>query len=218
MKSKLIQGKAEPIALFRRDGSARTAGAITKAKGGYAIADTSTTAKKGDIYRAETATTALMVGKEYKVIDASTNSFTIASKDLPTVGDTFYILGKTSPRLDSTGAGLASIDTITTVTTVAAVTKITADVSATSTITNPTPLATTFTVQAANANRKGLRVTNDTNGTLRLAFAATATTTAYTVPIYAGGYYNMEKPIYTGLISGICDSAPTGTVASTEST
>ena len=104
MKSKIISGKLEPIVVYRRDGAARTAGAITKAKGGYVIADTSTTAKKGDIYRPETATTSLMVGKEYKIIDASTNSFTIASKNLPTLGDTFYILGPTTQRVGSDGA------------------------------------------------------------------------------------------------------------------
>ncbi len=108
MKSTVIKGRNEPVALFRRDGSARTAGAVSKARGGYAIADTSTTAKKGDVYRAETATTALMVGKEYKIIDASTNSFTIASKDLPTLGDTFYILGKATPRVGSDGAAALS--------------------------------------------------------------------------------------------------------------
>ena len=103
MNSRVNQGLKEFRWLFRRDASVRTAGAITKVGGGYAIADTSTTAKVGDVYRAETATTSLMVDKEYKVIAASTNSFTIASKDAPTVGDTFYILGFVTPRVDNKG-------------------------------------------------------------------------------------------------------------------
>ncbi len=111
MDSNINGGKIEPIYLFRRDVSARTAGAVTPSKGGYAIADTTTTAKVGDVYKAETATTSLMVAKQYRVIEASTNSFTIASKDLPTSGDTFFILGPITQRLDATGAILATLDT-----------------------------------------------------------------------------------------------------------
>ena len=106
MESNINGGKPKAEALFRRDVAARTAGAVIKAKGGYEIADTSTTAKVGDVYRAETATTGEMVYKEYKVIAASTNSFTIASKELPTLGDTFFILGPTTLRTGADG-GLA---------------------------------------------------------------------------------------------------------------
>ena len=109
MNSNINGGKTLPTALFRRDVAARTAGAITKSAGGYAIADTSTTAKVGDVYRAETATTSVMVDKEYLVIEASTNSFTIASKDLPVLGDTFFILGPVSLRVDDTGAIATSV-------------------------------------------------------------------------------------------------------------
>lgn len=111
MKARVNGGKIKPMAMYRRDGSARTAGAISASKGGYAIADTSTTAKVGDVYRAETATTSVMVGKEYDIIEASANSFTIASKDLPVLGDTFYVLSRVTPRYDSTGASQATIDT-----------------------------------------------------------------------------------------------------------
>jgi len=94
--------------------------------------------------------------------------------------------------------------------------QINADSSTTSTITNPTPLATSFVIVGSNAARKGLRVVNDTNVKMCLAFAGTATVTAYTAPIYPGGYYNMEKPIHTGAVTAICVSTPTGTVAVTE--
>ena len=104
MNSKVSIGKSKSQAFFRRDGSARTAGAISVSAGGYAIADTSTTAKVGDIYRAETATTSVMVYKEYSIIAASTNSFTIASKDLPVLGDTFYVLGPVTHRVGNDGA------------------------------------------------------------------------------------------------------------------
>lgn len=111
MENNIIGGKKDSAASFRRDGSPRTAGAITPNKGGYKIADTSTTAMVGDLYRAETAVTSTMVKREYQVIEANTNDFTIASKDLPVLGDTFYILAGVTPRYDSTGAQQATIDT-----------------------------------------------------------------------------------------------------------
>ena len=110
MDSYINGGKPATAAAYRRDVSARTAGAVAATSGGYSIVDTSTTAKVGDIYRPETATTAVMVGKEYKVIEASTNSFTIASKDLPVLGDTFYILAPATQRVGSDGA--ISISTV----------------------------------------------------------------------------------------------------------
>lgn len=109
MNSKVNGGKPLPDYVFRRDASARTAGAISASAGGYAIADTSTTAKVGDLYRAETAVTGVMIYKEYPIIAASTNSFTIASKDLPTLGDTFFILGQTTQRVGSDGAVAVSV-------------------------------------------------------------------------------------------------------------
>lgn len=111
MENNIIGGKKDSAASFRRDASPRTAGAITPNKGGYKIADTSTTAMVGDLYRAETAVTATMAKREYQIIEANTNDFTIASKDLPALGDTFYILGGITPRYDSTGAQQATIDT-----------------------------------------------------------------------------------------------------------
>lgn len=109
MNSRVNGGRELPESVYRRDVAARTAGAITKSAGGYAIADTSTTAKVGDLYRAETATTSVMAGKEYLVIEASTNSFTIASKDLPVLGDTFFILAPTTLRIASDGSLSATI-------------------------------------------------------------------------------------------------------------
>jgi hypothetical protein len=111
MESFINGGKPEYLTVFRRDGSARTAGAITKSSGGFTIADTATTAKIGDVYKAETASTALMIYKEYRVIDVTVNSFTIASKDAPTTGDTFFILGPITPRTDSSGSPLITLDT-----------------------------------------------------------------------------------------------------------
>lgn len=249
MKSKVIKGRSAPIALFRRDGSARTAGAVSKARGGYTIADTSTTAKKGDIYRPETATTAVMVGKEYVVIDASTNSFTIASKDLPTLGDTFYILAKTTQRVGSDGAISATIsggateakqDTMITalqlldnavsgnefqvdvVAPLPAGTNNIGDVDiagpGTGSVTAVAYSASNQTALASNANRKGAKLFNDTDGDAYVKLAATATTASFSVKIAAGGYYNLEVPVYTGIIDVIFSGGTAGNLLVTELT
>jgi hypothetical protein len=110
MESKVNGGKSKELASYRVDVSARTAGTVTPNKGGYKIADTSTTARVGDVYRAESGTAAL-VGVECPIIEANTNDFTIASKTAPTAADTFYILRPVTPRYDSTGASQATIDT-----------------------------------------------------------------------------------------------------------
>ena len=88
--------------------------------------------------------------------------------------------------------------------------------AATSVITSATAATASTTVLAANANRKGAYFYNDSTAVLYLAFAATASTTAYTVQLLTGGYYEMpEKPLYTGLITGIW-AAVNGAVRVTE--
>lgn len=104
MKSQVNGGKDKPIGLYRRDVAALTAGAVSENLGGYKIVKASNGAKVGDVYRAETATTTVMVGKEYPVIESNSGDFTIASKDLPTAGDTYFILAPVTQRLGSDGA------------------------------------------------------------------------------------------------------------------
>ncbi len=94
--------------------------------------------------------------------------------------------------------------------------KLKAESAATAAITNPTASASSFAIVASNPARIGLRVSNDTNQPMRVAFAATATTALYTLSIFPGSYWNMEKPIYTGAVSAICDGTPSGTVTATE--
>ena len=84
----------------------------------------------------------------------------------------------------------------------------------TATLSNVAASLVSTTILAANTNRKGATVYNDTAGTLRLAFAATASATSFTVAIAAAGYY--ELPVrYTGVISGIFATA-TGAARVTE--
>ena len=84
----------------------------------------------------------------------------------------------------------------------------------TATLSNVAASLVSTTILAANTGRKGATVYNDTAGTLRLAFAATASATSFTVAIAAAGYY--ELPVrYTGVISGIFATA-TGAARVTE--
>lgn len=80
------------------------------------------------------------------------------------------------------------------------------DVSATGTLTSVSLTTSTQVLLASNATRKGFMIYNDSLNMLFVAFAATASTTAFSTKIQAGGAY--EPGIdYTGVISGIASSA-----------
>lgn len=89
-------------------------------------------------------------------------------------------------------------------------------VSGTDTITSVTAATASTTVLAANTSRKGAVFFNDSTAILYLAFAATASTTSYTVQIPPGGYYELPRPIRQAIITGIW-SAANGSVKVTES-
>lgn len=83
---------------------------------------------------------------------------------------------------------------------------VTESTSGTSTPTTVASSATNATILAANSNRKGATIWNDSTATLFIEFGTTATTSAFTAKLYAGGYY--EVPFhYTGVISGIWSAA-----------
>lgn len=89
--------------------------------------------------------------------------------------------------------------------------------STTSTLTNVAGSATTVSILASNANRKGAMIFNDSTATLYLKFGTTASTTSYTVQIASNGYY--EFPANPGLYTGACDgiwSAANGSARITE--
>lgn len=81
--------------------------------------------------------------------------------------------------------------------------------AATSTITNPSVSASSFTVLAANSSRKMASIMNDSGATVYLALASTASATAYTVMLVSGGYYELPgtSVVYAGIIAGIGVSA-----------
>lgn len=211
MRSKVNGGKKLPIYLFRRDASPRTAGAISKSAGGYAIADTSTTAKVGDIYRAESSSNAVMVYKEYSVIEASTNSFTIASKELPVIGDTFYILGKTTLRAANDGSPSVSVTSGT-------ITSISSDFASSASVTTVAYNAASTSALGSNSSRKGALFYNNTDGYAYVLYGSgTADTTSnFSVIIGPAGFYNMPKPIYTGAMKVIFSGGTAGNLLITE--
>jgi hypothetical protein len=88
--------------------------------------------------------------------------------------------------------------------------------SSTSTITSVAGAASSTSLLASNANRKGAYFFNDSTATLYLAFAGSASTSTYTVQIVSNGFYEMPNPsVYTGAIFGIW-SAANGNVRITE--
>lgn len=82
----------------------------------------------------------------------------------------------------------------------------------TASLTSPAASASTAVLVAASSNRKGVIITNEGSTILYLAFAATASTTAYTVQVPATtGQFTLDPTAgYGGPISGIWAGSPTG--------
>lgn len=80
--------------------------------------------------------------------------------------------------------------------------------STSSTSTPSTVAASTSsqTIAAANANRKGLTIWNNSTANLYIDFDSAATASDAAVSIAAGGYFEMPFN-YTGIISGIWSAA-----------
>lgn len=83
---------------------------------------------------------------------------------------------------------------------------ITIDLSSTGTLTSVSLTTSTQVLLASNAARKGFIIYNDSINMLFVAFAATASTTAFSTKIQAGGEYDAVTG-YTGVISGISSFA-----------
>lgn len=78
-------------------------------------------------------------------------------------------------------------------------------VSSTGTITSVAGTITANTqLLAANTNRKGMMIYNESSAVLYLAFSASCSTTSYTLQIPANSFFEMPTaPVYTGVISGV---------------
>lgn len=67
---------------------------------------------------------------------------------------------------------------------------------------------TNTSILAANANRKGASIYNNSSANLYLAFGATAATTAFSVKVPPNNLYEFPNPpVWTGAVSGIWDAA-----------
>ena len=83
---------------------------------------------------------------------------------------------------------------------------VTPSTSGTATPTSVPASATSVSLLAANTGRKGTTIWNNSTANLYVELGATASTSAFTARVGAGGYY--EVPFtYTGAISGIWDAA-----------
>ena len=83
-----------------------------------------------------------------------------------------------------------------------------------SAVTSVAASASTTTLLAANANRIGASIHNDSGVDLYLACAAGASVTAFTVKLASQGYFEVPYG-YTGIITGVWASA-TGNARITE--
>lgn len=72
----------------------------------------------------------------------------------------------------------------------------------TASVTTATTLATVTTVLPANPNRRGASFFSVT-GTILIKLGAGASTTNYTARVVTNGLYELQKPVYTGVITAI---------------
>lgn len=99
------------------------------------------------------------------------------------------------------------------------VSDINGDYAATSVLTQVTRTNASTTIKAANANRKGLILVNDSSAVCYVAFGGTATSGAYTFRMTNNEVVSLDKnPIYTGIVTGIWASNGGGAMMVTELT
>ena len=81
----------------------------------------------------------------------------------------------------------------------------------TATLTSPAASASSAVLLTATNSRRGVIIYNDGSTILYVAFAGTASTSAYTVQIAAGASWALDPSSgYGGVISGIWAGSPTG--------
>lgn len=66
---------------------------------------------------------------------------------------------------------------------------------------------TSVPVVVANPNRQGLILYNNSNSICVIAYAAVASESLFTELLEPGSTYNMDAPIYKGIVSAIWESA-----------
>jgi hypothetical protein len=92
-----------------------------------------------------------------------------------------------------------------------------AEGSSSATLANTNDAATSATLIASNAARRGFAIWNDSTAILYVKFGATASSTSYTFQIAPGGYYEHTTPYpYTGAVDGIWFADASGAARTTE--
>lgn len=77
--------------------------------------------------------------------------------------------------------------------------------SSTSTPNSVTAATSSGTILAANSNRRGATIWNNSTANLYIDFDSVASTSDFALRISAGGYFEMPFN-YTGIISGVWDA------------
>lgn len=86
--------------------------------------------------------------------------------------------------------------------------QVTIATAATAVRTSPASSATSAVILAANANRRGAIIVNDSTATLYIAYGSSGSTTDYTYRIDPGFTWICDEPmIYTGVIYGVWSAA-----------
>jgi hypothetical protein len=90
------------------------------------------------------------------------------------------------------------------------------DVASAATLSSVAAATSSTLLLSANNARRAVLIQNDSGASMYLAYAATASTSAYSVLIPANSYWEMPPlPVYTGPISA-CWSSASGNARCTE--
>ena len=74
-------------------------------------------------------------------------------------------------------------------------------------VTSITSTVGTVTLATANTRRVNLSIYNASVNPLFMKLGASATTASYTLMMVASGYYELPRPVYNGIITGIWQTA-----------
>lgn len=75
---------------------------------------------------------------------------------------------------------------------------------------------TTVTLVAANSDRLGLTITNESNSDLLARFGPAAASGAFSVRMQPGDFYEFSFPTYTGVVTGLWPNSGSGAALVTE--
>lgn len=135
--------------------------------------------------------------------NAGTGTFAVSAASLPLPSGA--ATAAKQPALGTSGTASADVISIQGVSGMTPI-QVSASTSATGTITSVAASATSVTVLASNASRKGFTLYNDSVAICKVAFAATASATSFTVSLQPNAYFE-NSVLYTGIITGIWASA-----------